>query len=343
MKFNIDILYNWYRNFNITDDEKKLLTENSELKLSDNFNLNLNNEFLSILNSYNLTNEYKVSVDSSATTIIDSLFNKYVTDDTLVITTSFEHPSVLNNLNKCKNVFRICSHNEIFIDELYNVLTNLDQYKNVFVYINRVPIISNIFIPIDIIKTIKKLLILSGINHYIVIDDVQGMHMFPCDYSVADNIIGTAHASINKKYNMGILISKTDYVKFDKKGIRKYLDIIKIQNRYLPLIYQFSMVMTSYYFDLLKYSYYFELSNRIPYKFYIIDKLHSTESNLSILIQSEKNTCFNNLDFLLKLKGQIFQFSDNSFIRATHCLINFDHFINCIEDINLKINNIIGN
>lgn len=113
MKFDNDILYRWHNDFTITIAENELLHQKSNPFFLDDFNPSLNNEFLTTLSSYNLSNDYKLSVDKSATAIIDFLFEKYVTDDTLVITTGFEHTSALNNIIKCKNVFQICNHSKL--------------------------------------------------------------------------------------------------------------------------------------------------------------------------------------------------------------------------------------
>ena len=64
------------------------------------------------------------------TNIINNLFDKYVDDDTLVITTGSEHHSVRNNLNKCKNVVNFVCRGEIRQD--IDIINTIKPFKKVF-------------------------------------------------------------------------------------------------------------------------------------------------------------------------------------------------------------------
>ena len=74
------------------------------------------------------SNNYKVSFDTCATNIINKLFERYATSNTLIITTNSEHPSVVYNLNK---------HNDDNIIYIDNMLSIFD-IKNKIFYTKRV-------------------------------------------------------------------------------------------------------------------------------------------------------------------------------------------------------------
>lgn len=331
LKFDYSNLYRYIDYVNYGLDKSLINIRFNNLELNDNFDYCLSNEFLSLLNFHNISSEYKVSVDRNATSIINYLFSKYVSDNTLVITTKCEHPSVILNLDKCKNILYIGDDQSIY--DLHNLPNEIIKYKKVFVYINPYAIISKVRISNNILYNIKNLLIENKIDHHIVLDDVQNMFFGFIDYSIIDSIIGTAHASINKYYDLGILISKKDYRYFDKFGISKFLDILKLQLSIRNKLFLYSDILTNFYSELVNYKY-FELYNNCPYKFYIIDKLNS---NNGLNIYTPKNIVDNDmLNLISKLNNPI-TYRNDILIRATSIVNDPDMYISGINDVNTQL------
>ena len=189
----------WLNNIKIS---KSIITS---IQNPENFNnyINKNNNFKIFFNKKQLLDNQYFSFDSCATNIIDRLFKENVDDDTLVITTGSEHPSVVNNLIKCKNVIKLIRGGHINYNELN--IDNILQYKKIFVYTIAVSSGDSCFTPNSIITQLKT--ILKNIPTIFVLDAVQELFLTPRDYSIFDYVIGTAHALI-PNYNQGIVISK---------------------------------------------------------------------------------------------------------------------------------------
>lgn len=338
MKFDDNIIHNWHKQFNFNKDELDLINISPKLTLSSLFDSELNRRFLDTLVAYKIDGSYKVSVDSCATNIIDYLFQKYVTDETLVITTECEHPSVLNNLRNCKHRFYISSDSYIYDYKVNDLVDQLSNYRNVFVYINTTPIISKVVVPDYLIKRIKNLLLLSEVDHHIVLDEVQGMHFYLRDYSIADSIISTAHALIDKQFNLGILISKSNFRYFDSDAISHYLDLVKLINKYKSFIYQYSMVMSEYYSELESRG--IELFNKIPYKFFVINSDATKSSSRLVPFDSNKYIDKRGLELFNKAKelDPNMVYSNNAVVRGIHLIKDFDTAMDIIHDINNRIN-----
>ena len=162
---------------------------------------------------FNNISKFNLSFDSCATNIINELFDKYVDDETLVLTTDSEHDSVLNNLKKCKNTDIIISH--LTLNK--SALERCRGFKKVFVYIIGTYCATGFIVADSFLKTIKSYLTTNNIKHTLVLDAVQEMFLFPRDYSMFDYVIGTAHALI-PNYNMGILLSKEERKSYPDKG-----------------------------------------------------------------------------------------------------------------------------
>jgi cysteine sulfinate desulfinase/cysteine desulfurase-like protein len=146
-----------------------------------------------------------VSFDESATKIIDRLFTQYVNDDTLVITSSSEHPSVYNNLQKCKHVlklFSVCGYNSTV-----HLEDEMKKFKNVFVYVIGLSSGDNFYCSNEWFSRLKSALLAMGKSHIFTIDAVQELFLLPRDYSMFDYVIGTAHAII-PSYDIGMVMSK---------------------------------------------------------------------------------------------------------------------------------------
>ena len=98
-------LIDWWINLEpLSVEEKKLLTSSRNDEFIDKiFTVSLTSEFIKRLPNCNLSNEYQVRVDNCATNLIQSLFNTYIDDDTLVIYTENEHYKIKGILDAFKN------------------------------------------------------------------------------------------------------------------------------------------------------------------------------------------------------------------------------------------------
>lgn len=93
----------------------------------------------------NSKNRY-IRFDESGTAIIRKIFKKEVDDDTLVITTNYEHTAVQECVQNCNNVYKFD------MDKIRNYKTNevmflAKKYKKVFVYIIGTSLASGEIIP----------------------------------------------------------------------------------------------------------------------------------------------------------------------------------------------------
>lgn len=147
--------------------------------------------------------------DDSGTKLINDIFEKEVDDETLVISTTYEHGSVQKCLKNSKNVLYLDLNKEINAYNFSNVIKESRQYKKVFVYIIGTQLSTGEITPQLFFEELKQCLIANNVTHKIMIDDVHGMFLLPRDYRMFDYILYTAH-SLVPAYDMGMLISKTD-------------------------------------------------------------------------------------------------------------------------------------
>ena len=190
----------WLNTIDISAEELAMFSQPSSF--SQNTKSSSNIDFHNLFESFQLASNQVFSFAPCATDIIDRLFKQYVDDDTLVITTNSEHPSVVENLKNCKNVLRLVDKTTL---QLKSTSIELSKYKHVFVYMIAVSVGDSCFVSNSIFNSLQKQLI--GIPSIFVLDAVQELFMLPRDYSIFDYVIGTAHAIV-PKYNCGIVISK---------------------------------------------------------------------------------------------------------------------------------------
>lgn len=200
---------------------------------------------------------YNFYFTPSCTNAIDALFNKYVDDDTLVITTSLEHPSVIANLEKCKHVVMLdypestLRVNSMFMSRVCSKIDkdSLARVKRVFIYVVGTHVAyanvhSNSMIQ-DLIDAASRYV--SEENIITVLDDCQGMFLIPRDYSIFDFILCTSHAIT--RLDSGIILSNKQVV-----GTQALEPISKLIERLKPVLdrrYKLSLFreIMSQYFD----------------------------------------------------------------------------------------------
>lgn len=149
----------------------------------------------------------------TATFLIDQLFNKYLDDNTLLITSVVEHEAVDKNVERFnrqdKDHVRMHYYNGTKALNLSQVKEALRKkhYKKAFVYIIGTQITTGEITPTAFFIKLKEFLNSQNIESVMVLDDVHGMFLVPRDYSIFDHVIFTAHALI-RRWDMGMCWSK---------------------------------------------------------------------------------------------------------------------------------------
>ena len=187
----------------------------------------LTKEWFDLMLGANITeNDHYLTFNTCCSNFIRELFQKHVDDDTLVISTDCEHPTVKECLSKCKNTLILSQRKDIRTFNFKKIEEKLKHFKKVFVYIIAVRNDTGELTPQSFMLKLKQLLL--NTEHIIVLDDVQGMFIVPRDYTIYDYVLGTGHVIVNK-FDLGIMISKKFY-----KGInalnwgKNYLIPLKI-------------------------------------------------------------------------------------------------------------------
>ena len=263
----------WLKSFNFSDTEMNLLKSEeddfdfSPVDYSDTKNLAIKSlPFNEGMKGYN------IFFDSCATNIIDRLFDKYVTDDTLVISTYSEHPSVKKNLNKCKNVLYLFQNGKVELDTL-EFEKHIKECKNVFVYFIALSMGDNQLTGNQTVMFLKDILSRYNKPYKIVLDAVQELFFLPRDYSIYDYIIGTAHAFVTL-YDTGILFSKEFYESTPVCLFRgkKYLELISLLQAKKEQLYIFNYVMSQTFNHYLVSDKNLSVSYNGPFIFNMFDK-----------------------------------------------------------------------
>lgn len=213
-------LVNWYINYKgFTEEEEKLMLELREENptfVNDDIFKNLEQEYFNRMPYCNIsTKDRYLRFDESGTALINKIFEKEVDDNTLVITTRYEHNAVKDCLDKCKNVLTLVLEDLTSFD-FSKISEEIKGYNKIFVYVIGTQLMTGEITPQMFYVELKQLLENNNKHFKIMIDDVHGMFLTPRDYSIFDYVLYTAH-SLVCDYNMGILISKEDDI-----GIKAY-------------------------------------------------------------------------------------------------------------------------
>ena len=258
-------LIDWVNDTSITEDELNLLFPNNLELLVPDDNV-VFDKFFNYLDpkNYGLKETHRLDLNSiGATQLINQLFNYYVDDETLVITTELEHNAVKANLEKSKNVLSIKTdefnkiiHNDFsIIDKLIN---EAKKFKKCFIYIIGMQNAYMIETPNEFFSAFKCALVKNDVNHIFCIDAVQEFFLTPRDYRIFDYIIGTAHATVSN-HSLGFLVRKNNYKSFSDPGLisdlylfLKQLDILFKRREKL---YNFKQVIGNYFKENSPYKY----------------------------------------------------------------------------------------
>ena len=193
----------------INDFSVKIENQGSEEKY------NSLKEFLfeRFLNDYNKMNDFELLMHKRATIHINELFDKYVDENTLVITSSFQHISAERAIDKCKNVFKFddLDENSNIIYRIKESIIMAKQYEKVFVYLIGTEFGTGRRHSNEIYKQLHDELVKLGKPFIMVMDAAQEMFLFPRDYSFYHYVIDTVH-SLYTPLDVGLLFINKNFV-----------------------------------------------------------------------------------------------------------------------------------
>lgn len=230
----------WRSNFDFSNSELDLLnTPREDVGRNINFSY-WQNKFLYTLiaSKFIISDECQLKISECATNLINELFETYTDNDTLIITTEYEHPNVNKILDTKNNVFYV----DMFdLGKTYEELRKeLEKFNKVFIYISGTQISTGRVIPDLTFKNLKSIF-RSDHKVVFVLDDVQGMFMVPRDYTLFTYIIGTAH-SLVPYYDMGICLCNCQDYQIgytNSDWVKGYLDRLDIVLSRRSLLNQF--------------------------------------------------------------------------------------------------------
>ena len=234
-------------------------------------------------------NNCEISFDVSETSIINKIKDEFVDDDTIVITTDQEHPSVLKMVQSCKNYYIMKYQVEVIWMQYNDLIDKIKDFKKVVVIINGVKVATGEFTPQLFFIKLKN--ILRNKKSIIILDDAQGMFLHKRDYSIFDYVFGTCHAMIDA-YDAGICISIGNNKPLGTKAYAiglNYLYSLDLILARIDKLNIFSNIMEEYFYDKIVEQKLFNLDNtihsrRVPYLFDLDDKLKIfTETQMELL------------------------------------------------------------
>ena len=174
---------------------------------------------------YNIGN-YEFSFDYCCSSLIERLFKKYVTEDTIVIHSKRDHPSVFKCLEKfpCKEL--ICLDHGYYLQDglrkdprtertditkefsirKFQKRLQRKDYSNIFFLSYGSNVCDGEVRDNRIFQRIFKLCDEYCKNIIKVLDDCQGSMWIDRDYSIYDYVLWTAHATLSC-FDVGVLIS----------------------------------------------------------------------------------------------------------------------------------------
>lgn len=260
----MDKLLEWYMNKDkYTIEEQNILRiarQGYPEESTDEEYKNLIQEYFNRMPFCNINNNTRIiTFDESGTFFIDKVFANEVDDDTLVISTNYEHGSVQKQLAIVKNKLLLDSDKEIRNYNFTRIINEIPKYKKVFVYIIGTQLSTGEITPQAFFEKLKDILVKFKVVHKILIDDVHGMFLVPRDYSIFDYVLYTAH-SLVREYDMGVFISKDG--KYGKKAYnwgKEYLEKLDIILKYHTKMNMFRNILIQCLNEIIKDNHIFRL------------------------------------------------------------------------------------
>lgn len=266
-----------------------------------------------------------ITLGESGTYFIDKIFDYEVDDDTLVVSTFYEHGSVQKQLKGVKNKLLLKSDDDIRGYKIDKIIKEAKKYKKTFVYIIGTQLSTGEITPQSFFAQLKEALVKNNIEHKILIDDVHGMYLVPRDYRIFDYVLYTAHSLVTE-YDMGLLISKDG--KFGKRAYNwlsnylERLDIILSKKTKMSL---FKNLIIQYLNDILKDSSTFRLYTQT------VDHIFAVETTDLYYSQADYEALDNYMIRIsefdmpvnwLRIRFQEFsRLSPEKAVEALHCLV----------------------
>ena len=242
-------IIDWWINYKpLCDEETKTLhTLINDCPNETGFFTDIEKEFFGLIPASNLTqNNSKLYFSKTATDFIKYLFNEYVIDKTLIISTQFEHENVKKELSLRNNDKILLNFHEGKYDIDFNkIAEKAKAYSNVFIYIIGTQISTGEMTPQQLIIDLKNALLKNGINFKIVLDDVHGIFITPRDYSIFDYVLNTGHALI-PLFDLGMLLVNNGNKSFgmqDYSLCKNYLNRLKMMLDRKDKLFDFYRVM----------------------------------------------------------------------------------------------------
>lgn len=235
-----------------------------------------------------------LSVKSSATTIITDIFDVQVDDNTLVITTDWQHPSVEANLVKCKNLHIVNILN--FNITTFQNLIKTTKFKKCFVYCIGTIRCIGVSISNQIFQQIIMILKKYNKQFKIAIDACHELFLTKRGYAIFDYIVYTAHAII-KNHQFGLLISKNNFYQEltleHKLQLTQHFKALQIINSYINTVKSLKTNLLHQFSDIFQDQKYSNISDTIITQFNTFcihaNNIFLTERQLQ---QFNKNTIF---------------------------------------------------
>ena len=218
---------------------------------------------------YTDLNNFYIEIAESCSFFIKKLFENSITNDTFIISTT-EHVTIQQCLSNITNKF-ILQYNTIKNFDINTILNQYEQSgcKRIVLYFTG--IVETHVLPLEFCYKLKNILIDKGIEHIIILDDVQSMFLIPKDYTIFDYVLFTCH-SLLPNFDSGILLSKT-YENLgyqDAAVLNEYLYGLKIVLNKLDKLNLFNLLLQQYYAEELANEDLFDIpKNCIQNNFYL--------------------------------------------------------------------------
>lgn len=222
----MELIQNWLDSFHFSKYEMYLLKDCRDVEEDNSLHRHEREteRLLGFIPCPNFKNR-EVSLWYNATGLINNLFDRYVDNDTVVITTGSEHGSVRNALQKCQNVLYPIVHGKIV--DLSCVENAAKHFKKAFIYTIALSVGDEHYLCNDDVMLIQNILKENGVEFVSVLDAVQEMFLLPRDYSIYDYVVNTAHALL-PNYNLGMVFGTYKLGFRSGSALSQYCDLLEI-------------------------------------------------------------------------------------------------------------------
>ena len=192
---------------------------------------------------------FKYEVAETGSYLIRGIFNRYIDDDTFVVTSRHEHDTVRDCLSRIKHKLEIVYEDIVALDmdQIYAAFKASGCTKFALYMVGTL-IATGEIIPQAFFEKLKAYLDERNVQSLFILDDVHGMFITPRDYSLFDAVIYTCHSWICS-FNMGMMFTRLpDQIGFRcKENPAQYLDLIKLIISKFDKIRQFKQVLMEYF------------------------------------------------------------------------------------------------